>query len=151
MLSVVCACCVFCVFFFFLMIRRPPRSTLFPYMTLFRSVFHAHIRNEYMPCQDLWPSSLCLLQLFGEGGHDFEDVADDAVIGNFENGRVRILVDGDDGARALHADNMLNGAADAKREVEFRRNGLAGAANLALHGEPAFVADGARGSNFRAE
>src|SRR3712207_6857133 len=26
-----------CVFFFFLMIRRPPRSTLFPYTTLFRS------------------------------------------------------------------------------------------------------------------
>src|SRR6266496_4132749 len=26
----------FCVFFFFLMIRRPPRSTLFPYTTLFR-------------------------------------------------------------------------------------------------------------------
>src|SRR5471030_2442457 len=28
-------CCFFC--FFFLMIRRPPRSTLFPYTTLFRS------------------------------------------------------------------------------------------------------------------
>src|SRR2546430_4311603 len=28
---------VFCFFFFFLMIRRPPRSTLFPYTTLFRS------------------------------------------------------------------------------------------------------------------
>src|SRR5260370_14458959 len=27
-------------FFFFLMIRRPPRSTLFPYTTLFRSAFH---------------------------------------------------------------------------------------------------------------
>src|SRR3712207_7557126 len=26
-----------CYFFFFLMIRRPPRSTLFPYTTLFRS------------------------------------------------------------------------------------------------------------------
>src|SRR3989442_2188702 len=26
------------VFFFFLMIRRPPRSTLFPYPTLFRSL-----------------------------------------------------------------------------------------------------------------
>src|SRR2546430_7002655 len=26
-----------CSFFFFLMIRRPPRSTLFPYTTLFRS------------------------------------------------------------------------------------------------------------------
>ena len=28
----------FCSFFFFLMIRRPPRSTLFPYTTLFRSI-----------------------------------------------------------------------------------------------------------------
>src|SRR5258707_3338632 len=28
-------------FFFFLMIRRPPRSTLFPYTTLFRSSFAA--------------------------------------------------------------------------------------------------------------
>src|SRR5256886_255271 len=27
-----------CIFFFFLMIRRPPRSTLFPYTTLFRSL-----------------------------------------------------------------------------------------------------------------
>src|SRR2546430_5357185 len=27
------------VFFFFLMIRRPPRSTLFPYTTLFRSAW----------------------------------------------------------------------------------------------------------------
>src|SRR5476651_2150443 len=29
--------CLFCFLFFFLMIRRPPRSTLFPYTTLFRS------------------------------------------------------------------------------------------------------------------
>src|SRR5215475_15545725 len=29
-----------CFFFFFLMIRRPPRSTLFPYTTLFRSPRH---------------------------------------------------------------------------------------------------------------
>src|SRR2546429_9032849 len=28
----------FSFFFFFLMIRRPPRSTLFPYTTLFRSL-----------------------------------------------------------------------------------------------------------------
>src|SRR6266853_5174310 len=28
---------IFLSFFFFLMIRRPPRSTLFPYTTLFRS------------------------------------------------------------------------------------------------------------------
>src|SRR2546425_13376132 len=30
-----------CLAFFFLMIRRPPRSTLFPYTTLFRSHFVA--------------------------------------------------------------------------------------------------------------
>src|SRR5258707_2719185 len=29
--------CVLLISFFFLMIRRPPRSTLFPYTTLFRS------------------------------------------------------------------------------------------------------------------
>src|SRR5438034_3769104 len=35
-----CPLCCFLIFsfFFFLMIRRPPRSTLFPYTTLFRSV-----------------------------------------------------------------------------------------------------------------
>src|SRR5258708_7501931 len=33
----VCLAFVFLFFFFFLMIRRPPRSTLFPYTTLFRS------------------------------------------------------------------------------------------------------------------
>src|SRR5947199_1138308 len=34
------------LFFFFLMIRRPPRSTLFPYTTLFRSVPLRRIRAE---------------------------------------------------------------------------------------------------------
>src|ERR1044071_10088006 len=32
----------FSCFFFFLMIRRPPRSTLFPYTTLFRSRWCLH-------------------------------------------------------------------------------------------------------------
>src|SRR5438876_10293703 len=30
----------YCRFFFFLMLRRPPRSTLFPYTTLFRSALN---------------------------------------------------------------------------------------------------------------
>src|SRR6266853_4955045 len=50
---------MFCIFysyisyfffcFFFLMIRRPPRSTLFPYTTLFRSC-PAASRNPGPPC-----------------------------------------------------------------------------------------------------
>src|SRR5256884_6079743 len=37
-----------CAFFFFLMIRRPPRSTLFPYTTLFRS------RQFHQPDEHGW-------------------------------------------------------------------------------------------------
>src|SRR3712207_7337317 len=40
--------CYICSFFF-LMIRRPPRSTLFPYTTLFRSGFFA----VYVPSESL--------------------------------------------------------------------------------------------------
>src|SRR5205823_14428322 len=35
-------------FFFFLMIRRPPRSTLFPYTTLFRSFEHAALHFAHL-------------------------------------------------------------------------------------------------------
>src|SRR2546429_5457163 len=39
------------MFFFFLMIRRPPRSTLFPYTTLFRSRLHG--RSEERPQREV--------------------------------------------------------------------------------------------------
>src|SRR3982750_552956 len=39
----------FVIFFFFLMIRRPPRSPLFPYTTLFRSGQRAHRRPARAP------------------------------------------------------------------------------------------------------
>src|SRR5258708_23317664 len=35
--------------FFFLMIRRPPRSTLFPYTTLFRSRMRSTDTNSWQP------------------------------------------------------------------------------------------------------
>src|SRR5438876_9841277 len=39
--------CVFTFsFFFFLMIRRPPRPTLFPYTTLFRSLNALHTKRQ---------------------------------------------------------------------------------------------------------
>src|SRR2546427_6842948 len=37
----------FSLFFFFLMIRRPPRSTLFPYTTLFRSDVGQHRDDQH--------------------------------------------------------------------------------------------------------
>src|SRR5437588_9354625 len=39
---------LFCFFFFFLVIRRPPRSTLFPYTTLFRS--YSSMNASSRPC-----------------------------------------------------------------------------------------------------
>src|SRR2546430_11712431 len=38
----------FTITFFFLMIRRPPRSTLFPYTTLFRSPQRGHARQRHL-------------------------------------------------------------------------------------------------------
>src|SRR2546430_13889053 len=38
-------------FFFFLMIRRPPRSTLFPYTTLFRSHQAAGVADDVLAGQ----------------------------------------------------------------------------------------------------
>src|SRR5690348_17957017 len=42
-LALLSCCVVPCSLFFFLMIRRPPRSTLFPYTTLFRSLMIATV------------------------------------------------------------------------------------------------------------
>src|SRR5260370_6029258 len=41
------------LFFFFLMIRRPPRSTLFPYTTLFRSHLESTIRGGIRSMSDI--------------------------------------------------------------------------------------------------
>src|SRR2546421_7030106 len=47
-------CSLFVSFFFFLMIRRPPRSTLFPYTTLFRSEWLRRIWELETRWQTVW-------------------------------------------------------------------------------------------------
>src|SRR3712207_9498012 len=49
-------CMSLVVLFFFLMIRRPPRSTLFPYTTLFRSHLRSRDRNQPQGARDRAPS-----------------------------------------------------------------------------------------------
>src|SRR3712207_8162649 len=71
--------------FFFLMIRRPPRSTLFPYTTLFRS--GQVVANAFSVARDalpFWEARLkengvevCdRVRRFGEEGFSFEDPED---------------------------------------------------------------------------
>src|SRR2546430_6964707 len=50
------------LFFFFLMIRRPPRSTLFPYTTLFRS-------QDAQECRRLCARSLCRIRRRARPAH----------------------------------------------------------------------------------
>src|SRR4051812_49936383 len=46
------------VFFFFLMLRRPPRSTLFPYTTLFRSQLREALTARVEAEQSAWLADL---------------------------------------------------------------------------------------------
>src|SRR6266496_5595884 len=55
-MSHLCFLYFFC-FFFFLMIRRPPRSTLFPYTTLFRSRLREAERIPVFTPPPPWPRS----------------------------------------------------------------------------------------------
>src|SRR3712207_7050121 len=54
------------LFVFFLMIRRPPRSTLFPYTTLFRS--RVTVLNQRGPAGTTWWNELHLAPVTGPDG-----------------------------------------------------------------------------------
>ena len=49
--------------------------------------------------------------------HHLEQIAHNAVIGHFENGRVGVFVDSHHGARSLHAHQVLDGAGNAQGQV----------------------------------
>src|SRR2546425_5276672 len=53
------------IFFFFLMIRRPPRSTLFPYTTLFRS----HVVPTTSCEQAGWAGTVGVIHSHPDGQH----------------------------------------------------------------------------------
>src|SRR2546427_9386178 len=56
-----------CLFFFFLMIRRPPRSTLFPYTTLFRSLLMNTAETNITTNPALQPGVLAPISRIGGG------------------------------------------------------------------------------------
>src|SRR5450432_84537 len=72
-------------------------------------------------------------------------------IRNFKNRSFGVFINCDYRACAFHSDDVLNSPADPERKIQLGRNGLAGGADLAVHGEPAVVADGAGGGEFSAE
>src|SRR5947209_16856429 len=66
--------------FFFLMIRRPPRSTLFPYTTLFRSIEAEKLKGDlkfrWIITVDRWKELIALRNGLKNAGRDFFAFAD---------------------------------------------------------------------------
>src|SRR3712207_8996195 len=74
------------------MIRRPPRSTLFPYTTLFRSAYEAELLLvQVLPAKDAVPEVA-----LGLAGEELRRFAEELV---GARGRARVTV-GDDPARS---------------------------------------------------
>ncbi len=69
-------------------------------------------------------------------GTTCEQVADHHQVGELPDGRVRVTVDGHDGARRLDTDPVLHGATDATREIEVRSDGLARLPDLLVVVDP---------------
>src|SRR4051794_2874744 len=60
-----------------------------------------------------------LFNLLDKRRHYIEQISDHPKVGDLKDGRFRILIDRDDRPRALHADDVLDSAANAEREVKL--------------------------------
>ncbi|EGE60965.1 hypothetical protein RHECNPAF_13300157 [Rhizobium etli CNPAF512] len=76
-----------------------------------------------------------------------EQIGDEAVVGDLEDRRLLVLVDGDDHLRILHAGQMLDGTGDTAGDIEIGCHHLAGLADLPIVGGIAGIDGGARGAD----
>ena len=65
------------------------------------------------------------LQLLNHHRHHPEQVAHDAVGGRLKDGRVGVVINGDNHVRGLHACQVLDSSGDAAGDIEPRADGLA--------------------------
>src|SRR6185312_4820971 len=80
-----------------------------------------------------------LAEFLRQLGNRLVEIRDQTVISNLEDRRVLVLVDGDDHLGILHPGEMLDRAGDADRDVQARRHGLPGLADLSAVLPPARV------------
>src|SRR5216683_3674313 len=110
-------------FFFFLMIRRPPRSTLFPYTTLFRSRRRALRRRE--SDTDYLPGSTRLRRSGNATAASF------AIPGVSRRNRTRLLYAGKFAYPPIHGSRAATatpGCAFERLELSLRGGGAVGCA-----------------------
>src|SRR5690348_18348022 len=85
------------------------------------------------------PSALAPLDLVDERGEHGMGVPYHAEVRETEHRGLRVLVDGDDRARAAHAGSVLDRPRDAAGQVQLGRDGLAGLTDLEVVVVPAEV------------
>ena len=68
------------------------------------------------------------VELFGELRQNLEEVRHEAEVGDLEDRRLLVLVDGADHAAVLHPGEVLDRAGNADRDIEVGRHNLAGLA-----------------------
>src|SRR3712207_8087055 len=83
------------IFFFFLMIRRPPRSTLFPYTTLFRSIVKNFGAISVLKGVDMHVGRGEVLGLIGDNGAGKSTLLK-TITGFHRPDGGRILIEGED-------------------------------------------------------
>ncbi len=88
-----------------------------------------------------------LLERRSQGGDDLEQVADHAVARQLEDGRFRVLVDGNDHFAGAHAGQVLDRAGNAEGDIYIRRDNFTGLPHLVSVGNVAAIHRGARGAN----
>lgn len=84
------------------------------------------------------------LREFGQG---LEQVADQPVVGDLEDRRLRVLVEGDDDLAVLHPGQVLYRAGDPDGDIEIGRDDLAGLPNLVVVGNITRINGRARGAD----
>src|SRR5215470_4606169 len=114
-----------------------------------RSSFSANSRatSWIILCSSLSSRSIASLRLFHqqllelllERGGDLEQIAHDAEVGDLEDRRLRVLVDGADHLGRAHPREMLDSARDPEPEIQLRRDGSSRLTDLEAMWPPARV------------
>src|SRR5579864_5964715 len=102
--------------------------------------------KRYLSCAPLAIGQF-LSQLRFERRYDLEQIADKPIIGDLEDGRFLVFVDGDDDLGILHAGEMLDRARYADGDIKLGRDDLAGLPDLIIIGHEAGIDGGARGAD----
>src|SRR6266849_3914850 len=109
-------------YFFFLMIQRPPRSTLFPYTTLFRSDKAGIVRygHAYVPLDEAL--SRVVIDLSGRPGLEYHVSFTRPMIGAFDVDLTHEFFQGfvNHALATLHIDNLRGDNAHHQAETVFK-------------------------------